>query len=201
MLWRSKQRIEVYCDMDIYPYGWTVFQKRFNGSVDFYRNFTEYTDGFGNLRGEFWLGLRYIEEMTSQYESELRLDVVAADSSHAYEVFQNFSLSKYPKYTLHLGKKTVEQISNRTNGFSYSNGSDFSTFDHDADQYNGENCGQLQRGGWWFVNCSRVNLNGEYLTPPGGTSTYYYGYGGFIYYLWKQFATLKSSQIMFRKHT
>ncbi|CAG2194302.1 unnamed protein product [Mytilus edulis] len=36
--------------------GWTVIQKRFNGSTDFYRNWLDYENGFGDLNEEFWLG-------------------------------------------------------------------------------------------------------------------------------------------------
>ena len=33
-----------------------VFQKRYDGSVDFTGTFKKYEDGFGALDGEFWLG-------------------------------------------------------------------------------------------------------------------------------------------------
>ncbi len=33
-----------------------VFQKRFDGSVDFYKTYEEYEAGFGSLNGEFWKG-------------------------------------------------------------------------------------------------------------------------------------------------
>lgn len=34
-----------------------MFQKRQDGSEDFYRTWTEYKNGFGKLRSEFWLGI------------------------------------------------------------------------------------------------------------------------------------------------
>ena len=33
-----------------------VFQRRMSGKTDFYRTWSEYSGGFGNLSEEFWLG-------------------------------------------------------------------------------------------------------------------------------------------------
>ena len=51
----SNMSTTVYCEFET-DGAWTVIQRRFNGSVDFYRNWTEYQRGFGTSDGEYWLG-------------------------------------------------------------------------------------------------------------------------------------------------
>ncbi|CAK6980905.1 microfibril-associated glycoprotein 4-like [Scomber scombrus] len=48
--------VQVYCDMDSDEGGWTVFQRRMDGSVNFYRPWDQYKNGFGSAAVEYWLG-------------------------------------------------------------------------------------------------------------------------------------------------
>ncbi|WAR29063.1 MFAP4-like protein [Mya arenaria] len=103
--WNTSNQAKVVCDMDTDGGGWTseknpigfqVFQHRFNGSVDFYRNFSSYEDGFGFCDGEFWLGLSPMHEMMSQTTNELRIDIERANGTLAYVVYPEFMIDASP---------------------------------------------------------------------------------------------------------
>ncbi|XP_060572724.1 angiopoietin-2-like [Ruditapes philippinarum] len=196
-LWKSKIYKEIYCDLETAGGGWSVFQRRFNGSVDFYRNHVNYSVGFGDFNGEFWLGLHYIFELSSQNITELRIDVEAADGTKAFEVYRNFSLDE-DDYRLHIdrGYGTAGDV----NGLYYSIGRRFSTFDHDVDDYDPINNAQMCHGGWWYwySACTQVNLNGDYITP-GTVHSSDSGYTGIIYYSFEGVQSLKSSRMMIRR--
>jgi hypothetical protein len=55
----------VRCDMDTAGGGWTVIQRRVSNS-DFYKTWTDYQIGFGNLSENFWLGNQQLHMITSQ---------------------------------------------------------------------------------------------------------------------------------------
>ena len=80
----------VSCDMTTDGGGWTVFQRRQNGSVDFYRNWTDYKNGFGNISGEFWLGLDNINRLTKNNDTELRVDLEDFEGGKRYATYSTF---------------------------------------------------------------------------------------------------------------
>ena len=95
---------EVYCDQKTAGGGWTVFQKRQDGSVDFYRSWNDYKRGFGNLNGEFWLGLDKINRLTVSGRYKLRVDLTDLQQQTAYAEYSSFAvMSERLKYKLSLG--------------------------------------------------------------------------------------------------
>ena len=94
---------DVYCDQTTAGGGWTVFQKRLDGSVDFYRGWDAYKRGFGNLNGEFWLGLDKIYRLTKE-RSRLHVDLEETTGKTAYAEYDFFGVaSERSKYKLSLG--------------------------------------------------------------------------------------------------
>ena len=103
---------EVFCDHKTAGGGWTVFQKRRDGSVDFYRAWDDYKRGFGNLNGEFWLGLDKIHSLTVSSSNKLRVDIEDIHGATAFAEYSSFSVaSENAKYQLSLGSYTGELIS------------------------------------------------------------------------------------------
>ena len=95
---------EVYCDQKTAGGGWIVFQKRQDGSVDFYRAWNDYKQGFGNLKGEFWLGLDKINRLTVSGRYKLRVDLADLQQQTAYAEYSSFAvMSERLKYKLSLG--------------------------------------------------------------------------------------------------
>ena len=95
---------EVFCDQKTAGGGWTVFQKRRDGSVDFFRAWDDYKRGFGNLNGEFWLGLDKIHRLTVSAGYKLRVDLEDNHGNTVFAEYSSFSVtSERAKYQLNLG--------------------------------------------------------------------------------------------------
>ena len=105
----------VHCDMETTPgMGWTILQRREDGSEDFYRNWTDYKTGFGNLSGEFWLGLDKIHRLSASGQNVLRVDLETFEDETANAIYELFSVgNENEAYILNVGKYSG------TNKYSY----------------------------------------------------------------------------------
>ncbi|XP_078365439.1 uncharacterized protein LOC144649742 [Oculina patagonica] len=166
---------DAFCDQSTTGGGWTVFQKRLDGSVDFYRGWDDYKRGFGNLNGEFWLGLDKIHRLTKE-KSRLRVDLEDINGKTAYAEYSFFGVSNEgSKYKLSLGTFS----GTAGNSLAYQRGAAFSTKDRDNDNWS-KNCATtLGKGAWWYNDCLRSNLNGLYhhgkhSTPWEGVNWYHW---------------------------
>uniref|UniRef100_A0A8C4RW16 Si:ch211-203k16.3 n=1 Tax=Erpetoichthys calabaricus TaxID=27687 RepID=A0A8C4RW16_ERPCA len=146
--------VEVYCDMDTESGGWTVIQRRQDGSVNFNRSWKEYKEGFGDLNSEFWMGNEHIHDISTQGDYTLRIDLEDWTELTFLVVCYICSIEdEANQYRLHVTgfRGTVED------SFSwYHNKHSFSTPD------TGNICAEISHGGWWFHQCFFTNLNGVY---------------------------------------
>lgn len=70
--------------------GWTVFQRRRDGSVSFNRGWQEYRGGFGEPRGEHWLGNQQLHMLSNRGHYSLRIDLQDWSHEHRHAVYHTF---------------------------------------------------------------------------------------------------------------
>ncbi|TMW53015.1 hypothetical protein DOY81_001878 [Sarcophaga bullata] len=144
---------------------WLPIQRRFDGSVNFDRNWLAYKQGFGSKQhgGEFFLGLQPLYNMSSKTPLELLIVLGDHDGKIAYAKYDNFILDgpdeDYAIKSLNNYKGTAGDA------LSLVVGQKFTTKDRDNDNSKLHNCAEL-RGGWWFKYCFQSHLNGPYVRQP-----------------------------------
>ena len=149
----------VWCEFDS-DGAWTVIQRRFNGSVDFYRNWTEYRRRFGSSNGEYWLGNDNIHQLTSLGNYSLKIVLTNWWDVRSYAEYSIFYVAnEADNYTLTIGGYSGDA----GDPMAFRNGSQFSTWDRDNDKSPDESCVRnCGRGTWWHARCCYSSLNGVY---------------------------------------
>ncbi|XP_071314340.1 fibrinogen-like protein 1 isoform X2 [Trachinotus anak] len=182
------KNINVYCDMSEGG-GWTVIQRRINGTERFNRSWAEYKDGFGDMNAEFWLGNDNLHRITAQGNYSLRINLEDFNGNQRYAEYKNFIVAdEKDQYQLTFGAY-VGTAGDALSGshqvgvseWASHQGMKFSTYDRDNDNYQ-ENCAQEDKGGWWFNKCHSAHLNGMYY-PSGHYSAA--TDDGIVWYTWR----------------
>ncbi|XP_032863386.1 angiopoietin-related protein 7 isoform X1 [Tyto alba] len=175
--------LEVFCDMETDGGGWTVIQRRKVGLTSFNRDWKQYREGFGNIRGDFWLGNENIYRL-SRRPTVLRVELEDWEGNIRYAQYKQFTLSnEINSYRLFVGNYSGNT---GRDSLRYHNNTAFSTKDKDNDKCV-DDCAQFRKGGYWYNCCTDSNLNGVYYRKGEHTKNMdgitWYGWHGSTYSL------------------
>uniref|UniRef100_A0A8C4W4F2 Angiopoietin like 1 n=1 Tax=Gopherus evgoodei TaxID=1825980 RepID=A0A8C4W4F2_9SAUR len=154
--------------------------------------FLQEWDRFGNVDGEYWLGLENIYMLTNQDNYRLLIELEDWSNKKVYAEYSSFRLEPESEfYRLRLG--TYQ--GNAGDSMIWHNGKQFTTLDRDRDTYTG-NCAHFHKGGWWYNACAHSNLNGVWYRGGHYRSKYQDGI------FWAEYRggsySLKAVQMMIR---
>ncbi len=101
--------LPVWCLLFASGGGWTVIQRRVDGSVSFDRSWRDYRDGFGDLHSEFWLGNKHIHDLSAQGDYSLRIDLEDWSNKHKHALYESFRLVSTNSWQTHAITCTLLQ--------------------------------------------------------------------------------------------
>ena len=175
--------ISALCDQNTNGGGWIILQRRLDGSVDFYRDWNSYKEGFGELMSEFWLGNDNIHKITTQ-DSQLLIELKDFDNITAHASYETFHVgTETEKYIVQF----AEFSGTAGDSTDWHKGMMFSTKDQDNDLKAGGSCAQQYTGAWWYKACHRANLNGQHGYRNIANDQ------GITWYSWRGYHSLKES--------
>lgn len=148
----SDKPFKVVCDGETRGGGWLIFLRRFDGCVDFFRAWKDYKKGFGDLQGEFFLGLDKLHAITNDEPQELLVLLADFRDNVAYERYDKFGIGdEHARYKLHtLGKAS----GTAGDSLSYHHGMPFSTFDRVHSGHTSSHCARRLHGAYWYNCCA-----------------------------------------------
>ncbi|XP_004644933.1 angiopoietin-related protein 4 isoform X1 [Octodon degus] len=143
--------------------GWTVIQRRLNGSVDFNQPWEAYKAGFGDPQGEFWLGLEKMHRLAGDRDSRLAVQLRDWEGNTESLRFPARLGGEDTDYSLQLAAPVATELGAAASSTPSGLSLPFSTWDQDHDLRGDLNCAKSLSGGWWFGTCGHSNLNGQYF--------------------------------------
>ncbi|KAH8381093.1 hypothetical protein KR200_000097 [Drosophila serrata] len=156
---------QVSCDAKIAGPGWTVIARRTSNKLNFFLNWVEYKNGFGDLTKDFFIGLDKLHAITKSQPHELYIHLEDFEGQTRYAHYDDFFVESenqfyaMTKLGIFTGDAGDSLIQNKNQNFS--------TYDRDNDAWD-KNCAAEYMGPWWHINCTHSNLFGLYLHGDEG---------------------------------
>lgn len=148
---------QAFCDYRTQGGDWLHILQRVDGSENFNRPWSDYVNGFGQVDGEYWIGLENLYALTN-YDGPQEL----------YIYMENFNgVSRHARYDHFVVGSAGEQYKLKTLGkysgnagdaMEFSRGAPFSTYDAERDTHPTYNCAKIHKAGWWFKSCARTYI-------------------------------------------
>jgi len=125
----------------------------------FKRSWNEYKHGFGDTKGNYWIGNDVISYLTTTYDYTLRFDLQSRSTGGWY----------YAEYSTFVVLPEIQNYKLQVAGYSGNAGKDsmyghngqmFSTYDRDNDRAGpNSNCAAYYGGGFWHRKCYNCGVN------------------------------------------
>ncbi|XP_065052533.1 techylectin-like protein [Rhopilema esculentum] len=174
----NNQVMIVNCDMETDGGGWTVIQRRIDGSTDYQRGWSDYKDGFGDVGKNMWIGLENMHYLASPDASTtLRIDLkhrLKGDELF-FATYRSFQISdESDRYRISVSgySGTAGDAFNMLPSHMTNNNMVFSTKDSDNDNKLKYNCADTFKGGWWYNGCHNCQLNGLFPSKDSSDPIY-----------------------------
>lgn len=145
--------MSVYCDVALTGSPWLVIQRRVDININFYRNWSSYQQGFGDLQNSFFIGLDKLYALTVSQPHELYVHLEDFEGQTRYAKYNEFAIGNDDNL---YGLNTLGNYSgNAGDGLIDHRNMKFSTFDRDNDKNETTNCAVQFTGAWWYDKCHK----------------------------------------------
>ena len=171
--------VRAYCSMGFLNCGWTVVARKMNYSNEFMENkyYKDFTDGFGDFPGSYFLGLDTLHEMTSTHMHEAYFEMEYSKEliPFAFAQYSSFAVGdRSSGYQLSLGSY-VHTVPGHLfwvpggDGLGVHHGASFHAMDS-SDSSCGRDYSGRDYSGWWYNRCDHpsyqaCNYNRWFIFP------------------------------------
>ena len=126
--------------------------------MGFYRNWSEYRTGFGDIDGEFFIGLDKLHVLTATLKPvELLIQLEDFNNTKKYAKYDDFQVANETDFYKLI--KVGSYVGDAGDSFSKHVGYNFTTKDRDNDINMKENCAVIYTGAWWYGDCYWRSVN------------------------------------------